>query len=246
MFIKKILIFWLWLQWKKYLNFFIKNSYEVHWVCKTHNTKKEISDLYKINVFLEKDKINLFNYDLIILALPPDIQWQKAIEIVSTWFLNKIIVEIPVSFDKDTVNKLINYENVFFFLEEYYTILGEFLRKIDISLINEINISVFTNKLDYQNLEARKVTFLHINSNFLWLNIDENIFEYDINFHNREDIFYKINFNYNWINIFYNFWEEKFLIIGEKKYFDNFNFDMVLKKYIETDINNSNFYNLIS
>jgi hypothetical protein len=52
-------------------------------------------------------------------------------------------------------------------LEEYYTLLSRFLRKIDLNKIKEINISITTNEEDYNNQKAREVTYIHINNNFL-------------------------------------------------------------------------------
>lgn len=234
----KVLIIWLWQQWQKYINFFLKNWYTIDWVCKTNETKIKISRKYFINVFLDMDDINVSNYDLIIFALPPAIQWKMAIEILSLWYKNKIIIEIPISFNREEIIELSKYKNVFFFLEEYYTLLWEFLRKSNIELIKKIKISIYTNKADYENINARKVTFFHINSNFIWLNIKSEIFDYNINFHGKEDIFYEVSFSYNWISIFYSFREEKFLKIWEKKYKDDFNFDKVLSKIILNKNNN--------
>lgn len=78
-----------------------------------------------------------------------------------------MIIEIPVSFNQEIIEKLQKYENVFFFLEEYFTKLGYFLRKIDVHKIKNIKINIFTNKADDENLQAREVTFLHLKSNFL-------------------------------------------------------------------------------
>ncbi len=244
MYTKKVLIFGLWLQWQKYINFFKKNWYNIFWVCITEKTKLDIVKNFHVNVFLESEKIDYLYYDLIIFALPPSIQWKKALEVLYSWYENRVIIEIPVSFDSKEVKELSMYKNVYFFLEEYFTLLSEFLRKIDINLIDKINISVYTNIYDYNNLESRKVTFLHINSNFLWLNIENKKFNYEIKFHDLEDIFYEVYFNYKWKKVFYKFSLEKYLKIGDKIVYDNFNFDNVLSKILDSNINlfTSNFY----
>lgn len=239
---KKVLIFGLWWQWQKYINFFKKNWYIVCWVCVTEKTKKNIIKNFSIQVFLESESLDYSFFDLIIFALPPIIQWKKALEILSKWYINKVIIEIPVSFENSEIKKLSKYKNVYFFLEEYFTLLSEFIRKIDFNQIDKIDISIFTNKSDYDNLEARKVTFLHINSNFLWLKIKNNIFNYEINFHDLEDIFYEVSFNYKWNKIFYKFSHEKYLKIWEKIINDDFNFDKVLSKIVSTNINFSSYY----
>jgi len=237
MYTKKVLIFGLWWQWKKYINFFKKNWYIITWVCITENTKISIIENYSIDVFLESEISDYSIFDLIVFALPPSIQWKKALEILSTWYINKVIIEIPVSFSKTEVRSLLKYKNVYFFLEEYFTLLSDFIRKLDINLIDKINISVFTNKFDYENIEARKVTFLHINSNFLWLEIAKEVFNYEIIFHELEDIFYEVSFNYKWNKIFYKFAWEKYLKIDEKILYDDFNFDKVLSKILESNDN---------
>lgn len=240
--IKKILIFGLWKQWQKYINFFKKNWYIVNWVCVTEKTKINIIKNFSIEVLLESELLDYSSFDLIVFALPPIIQWKKALEILSKWYTNKVIIEIPVSFENREIKDLLKYKNVYFFLEEYFTLLSEFIRKIDIRLIEEINISIFTNKSDYDNLEARKVTFLHINSNFLWLKIKKELFNYEINFHDLEDIFYEVSFYYKWNKIFYKFSQEKYLEIWEKKINDDFNFDKVLSNIISIDLNFSSYY----
>lgn len=242
--IKKVLLFWLWFQWQKYLSYFLKNNFYIDWVCKTEKTRQNIEKKYSTKIFLENENFNIFDYDIIILALPPSVQWEKVIEILEKWFSKKIIVEIPVCFDIEIINKLKKYNNVFFFLEEYFTKLWYFLRKIDSSKINKIKIKIFTNKNDYENIFAREVTFLHIKNNFLWLNLGENIFEYEINFHNLEDIFYEVDFCYNNLKIFYFFKKEKFLKISEKIYNDDFCFDNILERYLNLEINLNNFYKL--
>jgi hypothetical protein len=59
------------------------------------------------------------------------------------------------------------YSNAFFYLEEYYTLLSEFLRKINVNEISNLNIDIVTSKEDYENIKARKVTYIHINNNFI-------------------------------------------------------------------------------
>lgn len=240
--IKKVLIFGLWLQGQKYIKFFKKNWYSVFWVCITEKTKNNIINNFSIEVFLENEKLDYLFYDLIIIALPPSVQWKKSLEILVSWYKNKLIIEIPVSFDNNKIKELLKYKNVYFFLEEYFTLLSEFMRKIDINLINKINISIFTNERDYENIDAKKVTFLHINSNFLWLNIKKEVFNYEINFHNLDDIFYEVSFEYKWNDIFYKFAGEKFIKIWEKIIYDDFNFDKVLYKIISANENFSSYY----
>jgi hypothetical protein len=78
-----------------------------------------------------------------------------------------LIIEIPVTWESDELEKLKIYNNVFFFLEEYYTLLAQFLRKIEIKNIKKIGIDILTSHEDYKNILAKKVTYIHINNNFL-------------------------------------------------------------------------------
>lgn len=239
---KKVLIIWLWNQWKKYLNYFFKNGYIVNWICKTIITKQKFETKYKIKVFQENDNMNYSNYDIIITALPPEIQWKKALEILKNWYENQIIIEIPVTWDEKELEELKKYNNVKIFLEEYYTLLAKFLRKIDIKKIKKIDIDVYTNKIDYENEKAKKVTLLHIESNFLWLNINKNIISYEFHFHEREDIFYEISFIYENKKVKYIFSNEKKLIVWDKNFKDDFCFDKVLKLIIKEKDNFSKLY----
>jgi len=127
---KKVLIIWLWWQWEKYINYFKKNNYKVFWVCKTIKTKEKIEKKYSIWIELDYKKINYNDFDIIIISLPPTIQWQVSLEILESWYKNKLIIEIPVTWNKKELEKIKKYKNAFFFLEEYYTLMAHFLRKI--------------------------------------------------------------------------------------------------------------------
>jgi hypothetical protein len=112
-------------------------------------------------------------------------------------------------------------------------LLWQFLRKIDASLVEKINIKITVSKDDYENEKASRVTHIHIMNNFLgsWLN--EKNLHFTYNFHEREDIFYEVAFEYKGVKIFYVFNQEKYLMIGEKQYSDEYNFDFVLGKLLE-------------
>jgi hypothetical protein len=124
-----------------------------------------------------------------------------------------MIIEIPVTWNNDELEELKKYDNVFFFLEEYYTLIAQFLRKIDTRKINNLNINIISNKKDYINLEARIVSLIHVNNNFLRTKIKLEDKYYNFEFHNSENIFYEIYFEYNNIEIIYVFNKEKYLKI---------------------------------
>ncbi len=220
----------------------MKNNYIVSWICKTNKTKKYVEDEYWIDVFLSYWNLILNEYDLIIISLPPEIQWEISLDILESWYNNKLIIEIPVTWKQEELEKLKSYKNAYFYLEEYYTLLSKFIRKICLDKSTDINIDITTSKEDYDNVKARKVTFIHINNNFLWLSFDN--IKYNFNFHNREDIFYKVEFSYKNKIVEYVFNEEKYLKIWKSIFKDDYNFDKVLWQIIEEENNFSNSYQL--
>ena len=254
---QKVLVVWLWGQWQKYLNYFLKNNYQVFWACRTWVTKKKIEKEYGIEVSLDYDKFldhpqpllikvggrietpTLTKgrlggvIDIIIVCLPPEVQWEIALELVQKYPNIKVIVEIPVSWDAQVIEKLKKYENCIFYLEEYFTFLWQFLRKIDVSLVEKIDIQITVSKEDYENEEAAKVTHVHIMNNFLGSWIDFEKLNLTYQFHEREDIFYEVSFEYKGTRILYVFNQEKYLMVGERKYNDEYNFDFVLGKILE-------------
>lgn len=222
----KVLILWLWNQWQKYVNYFLKNNYYVDWVCNTIKTKVEIESNFNIKVFLSSENINYKEYFLIVIALPIEIQWQKALEISKKTDC-KILVEIPVSFDFNILEQLVLNDKVFFYLEEKSTILSKTFSKINTDDIKEFNIILTTDYKDINNIDSLKVSYIHMLNNFLF-NIDYNKLKIKVNYHNNENIFYKISFKYKNINFEYVFKDEKYLIIWDKKIKDKYNFDFAL------------------
>ncbi len=243
---KKVLIIWLWNQWKKYLEYFIVNKYEIYWVCRTEKTKKYIENKYSIKVDLDIDNIlNSHFFNIIIIALPIDIQWYIAISIAKRISEDtKIIIETPVSWNNNDINLLKKYCNIFFFLEEYYSLLWRFLRKVDISKISQIEVNIYISKEEFNNEKSKNINIIHINNNFLWVLIDKKVIKYKFNFHELSNIFYEIKISYNWLNILFAYKEEVFLLIWEKKYKDNISFNNILSNIIEEKSNFSNFFNL--
>lgn len=230
----KVLIIWLWWQWQKYVDYFLKHSYTVFWICKTLKTKYKIQKRYGISVendYNEFLKINTVN--IIIIALPPEIQWKIALDTAKKYPATKIIVEIPISWDIQIVEELKKYKNCIFYLEEYFTLLAQFLRQIDISKMKKIDITVSVSQKDHNDRKASKVTHMHIMNNFLWTNIDKKLLNFSYCFHEREDIFYEAHFDYKDTKISYIFNEEKHLIVGNKIYPDKYNFDFVLTNILK-------------
>lgn len=232
---KKVLILWLWGQWRKYINYFLKNNYEVLWVCNTSKTKNEIENKFKIDVLLDYKNIDLNVFEIIIIALPIDIQAQVALEI-SNKTNKKILVEIPVTFNEELLHELISKQNIIFFLEEYFTKFSTLLRKINLNDLTKIQIELFISHQDKDNIDALKVAYVHLFNNFLINNFDFNKLEISLKYHNFENINYKIITNYKKSLVNYSFLQEKYLQIWDKKIIDNYNFDYVLSNLINTDI----------
>ena len=233
---KHVLILWLWQQWQKYVEYFQKHKYQITWCCKTWKTKKCIEQKYGIWVITSLEPfMNLNTFDIVLVALPPEVQWQYAISILERAYKNKMIIEIPVTWNNTELKKLKEYKNVFFFLEEYFTLLSKFLRKADISKISKVHVTVYSSQQDYENLEARAVSYIHVNNNFIW-HKDLDV-EYVFYSHERADIFYEINLSYKGIDIVYYFNTTKYLLIWWKKFYDTYNFDSVVSQIINLESN---------
>jgi len=239
---KTALIIGLGWQWKKYIEYFLKNDYQIAWVCQSIDTKNSISKKYNIPVFLETSQLKINTFDIIVVAIPPENQWLVALNILGNWFVWKLIIELPVSWNQEEISLLKNYENVFFFLEEYYTLLAKFLRKVWASDIDDVLIDVYTHRDDFENIQAKEVTYIHIKNNFLWTWIPETKLHYSFNFHDREDIFYEIRFNYKGTKIKYKFDVVKSLEIWDKIFHDDYNFDKVLKELLVEENNFNKYY----
>ncbi len=229
-----IAIIWLWNHWKKYINFFEKKDLEVFWACKTRKTKNYIESNYHIKVFLDyKELIKTHRLDFIVLALPQEIQWKIALNILKKVSKKtKILIELPVCDSISDREALEKFENVWFFIEEYYSLLSSFLRKIDISNISSINVSMYVSAEDFWDEKSQNIDKIHLMNNFVWLWIDYNIFDIKIYKHDDINVYFDINFSYLWKKINYSFFEKKILKIWNKQFIDNFNFDEVINSLL--------------
>ena len=239
---KKALIVWLWERWLQYVDFFFKNDYIVEGLCKSQDTQIAVQNQKNITVYVDIDTISVSNYSIIVLALPTDIQGSIALDILGKQYEWKLIIETPVSWDKDIISQLQTYKNVIFFMEEYFTLLSQFLRKINRKEIQDISVKVYIHKDDYNDEKAREVSFMHMRHNFLWM-IDLND-QYDICFHESEKIYYTVSFFYRGKKMLYNFTDEKYLILWDKKYDDPFCFDLVLEWLISHNEDLKKYYTL--
>lgn len=119
---KKVLIFWLWFQWKKYINYFKSKWFNVFWVNNTwvsNNNFFWLDKLYLYSQIIVKNIDFYEQFDIIILAVKPYKNQQEILEFFIQHDLNnKIIVEKPVCYDLKIMKKLIYKENYFFFIDE--------------------------------------------------------------------------------------------------------------------------------
>lgn len=248
---KKVLIIWLWFRWIKFLKYFLDNSYDVVGICKTIKTKINIEKNYNIKVYNKLDFINdtIMDFSIIIIALPTEIQWEFVLKNIKKFKkADKIIVELPISYDQEIIDKLKKFYNIYFFIEEYITNFSKFLRKIDLSIISDLQIFIYMNSRD-DSLCKNKI--IHLKSNFLWTNLELEKIPIKIIYsrqYNHKSLYYTINFKYKWTLIFYNFSDNgiKFLI-WDKIIKSLWSFEQNLHLFLTLDNNSyNNSYNINS
>lgn len=238
----KVLIIWLGRQWQKYINYFLKNNYEVYWVCRTQETRKNIENKYKIKVSLNYMDFMDVDFRTVIVALPPVIQWKIWLEVAGVFKKSTVVIEIPVSFDTDDIKKLCHRDNVLFFIEEHFTLLANFLSKIDLNEIGGIDIKLFIDREDLDSEQALQVAHIHLLNNFYWLDMDFSKLHIEVETHNREDIFYEIHFMYKWKQIAYIFNKEKWLYIWGTHLADKYNFDYAISNILKMKKMDKDYY----
>lgn len=226
---QKALIIGLWWQWKKYLNYFLKNGYLVSGICKTDITKNAIEKEYSINVFTNYSILDWENFDVIIVSLPLEKQWKIVKKLAKKYKKSKFFVEIPVTTDIKILKELTKMENISYFMEESWTLLSKLLLKLKNP---KIDIEITLNKSDKTDYNAMFVCYTHLLNNFLFVQKLPNLWEIKFNYHDKEDIFYRVSF---WPNLVYIFDEKPRLINWKKVYIDNYNFDLNLARLINSD-----------
>lgn len=187
---KKVLIFWLWFQWKKYVEYYRKKWYLVDWVTKSWLNKHNINWLHNIfqAEFLQEKEKSFYNkYNFIIIAISPNNEQDKIIKyFLNKDFKTKIIIEKPVSYNLELLNKLINKENYYFFIDEI--VLSSYYKKI---FKNNTNLT-FETVIDNSNLEHIFWAFLLFSNFNDYLN---NIKIVDNNINDNSKLFYNIKSN---------------------------------------------------
>lgn len=229
---KKILIFWLWNQGEKYVKYFSNKWFEIIWVSKSWLNKKKLKNISKIykseELFLDKN-FNFSDFENIVLAVLPIKEHEKILEkILDINYFWKIFVEKPVSYDLEFLEKLKNYKNIYYFVDELY-------------------FSDFYEKIEKYNLVF--VLYNHNNSEFIHLL--EHIFWWFLLSENFENILQKLKIkflkNKNEIDLKYNiifeknilFFERWDLFLNNKKILST-NFSKSLDFYLNLNENQNN------
>ncbi len=185
---KKILIFWLWFQGRKYLEYFYSWGYAVEVVTseqKVEDKRCSYSYLYREL----KDKWQKFyeQFVYIVVAVQPlnnqthvikGLLWKK---ISST-----IIIEKPVTDDIDLLNKLIKKRNIIFFFDELA--LSWLVKKI---YGNEQNLQfVIYEKCDPNSILEHAIAAWFLDKDFF--HMQSSIQVYNKNAKNNYETHYKI------------------------------------------------------
>ncbi len=234
-----ILIIWVGEQWKKYINFFQNKPVHITGVCQSQASQSLISKKYDIQVIIWLSwKVHFKEYDLIIIALPVKIQWTTALNILNQWYSWKIIVDTPVSWDNTVIQSLMDYDNVSFFLEEYYTLFAKLLRKSE-QHISNIHIRLYIPENEYTSCESKSVGLLHIHNNFLWFSLQ---YTTTIIPTKADTMRYEIVFRYQNVESTYKFSHDWVLILGNKTYNDPINFDLALEQLLQEEKNIKLYY----
>lgn len=251
--IRNVVIFWLWWQWKQFIKYFLKNKYNVIWICRSLDTKKNIENEFSIKVYNDYRNILDNKIDLLILcAFPIDI-YEEILK-YSENYTYKILSDLPISFNLEYLEKYVKNEKVFLFLIETKL---EFYENYFIKYNNEIikiNCLLLQNK---DNLKQQKylkesviVDTQYMCNNLIGTNLDLLNINYKFVERGIKNIEYIIElFLKKWEKVIYKYEDWKGIIIFCDIYWaivdkkiENILFDTVLSKYID-DINlNKNSY----
>ncbi len=175
----RVLIFWLWFQWLKYVKYFLHKNFIIDWVTKSWLNKNNINWLYNIykSSNIIKKEIGFFNnYSNIVIAIKPYKEQDSIIKfLLHLDIKNKIIIEKPISYDIDLLNILKTKDNYYYYIDElilsrFYEKIFNFESSIYIYSINDIeikehalwwfllfkNLNVFLNKIKLKNIQDIK------------------------------------------------------------------------------------------
>jgi len=192
---KKVLIFWLWFQWKKYIKYFLDNWYIIDWISKTWLNKNNIiwlNEIYSFEYIENKKDFNFVKYNYIIVAIKPYDEQDNVIKsLLEKEIKNKIIIEKPVSYDMDLLYKILQLDNYYFFIDE--NILWNLYKKVFKNNINNIKFIIY-DKSGYNHILEHMIAPFLFFDNFIdildlieikfWKDKKEDTFYYDIIYNN--------------------------------------------------------------
>jgi methyl-accepting chemotaxis protein len=224
----KILIFGAWYQWKKYINYFSSNNYFIdivntNWINKINNSF--INNTFKYSNIIESD-FDFSEYNYIVIAVNPYEEQIKVINfILSNNIKRKIIIEKPVAYDIKLLEKLLNYDNIYYFSDEIA--LGKIYKKIfqdlsDIIIFSTKNVDILEHILSWFLLFKDLEKYLQ-----------KIIFKFENLSENKRDLNYKIL--YNKYSIENNKWNLK---LNWRNIY-NLNFSDSLSNILDLDLNNN-------
>lgn len=146
---KKILIFWLWFQWWKYVKYFCNKWFKIYWVTKSWLNKSLIEWVDEIYSFdaIEKNIIFFEKFDLIIVSVKPLLEQENVLNLLLSFDLKvKIVIEKPITSLQKHLELLLKRENYYFYIDEiilYNIYLKCFIQpkeKIFVKSISDIDI----------------------------------------------------------------------------------------------------------
>lgn len=162
---KKIIVIWLWKQWKKIVNFFISLWLvdNIIWICKTIETKEYCEKKFNIYISLDLDLvINKYGSDvwfIFIWVMPDDVQDEIYIK------TNNIFTNVPILIEKSFISESslnkINMNHFTWIIVEEYSYLPFFIKIKEIrDNIKEINIIVNLNEATYSEILKKELSFM--------------------------------------------------------------------------------------
>ncbi len=238
--IKKVVVFWLWRQWKQFLRFFKNNNYDVIWVCKSIKTKNEIEKQYWIVVYTDYKKCLNNNIDLLVLCAFPILIYEEIFD-YSSMYNYKILCDLPMSFNFKKLSGYLENEKLFLFLLETKTEFFKnfFLKNKD--NISSINCLILQNKDNLKQQVYTKESVIvdshYLLNNLLWINYNKLNLKFKFIEREIKDVEYIIElFMHNSWKIIYKYEDGKGIIIFINndweiiyKKDDRIVFDMILK-----------------
>lgn len=237
---KKICIFWLWFQGRQYLKYFLKNNYEVVWVCRTIETKENIEREFWINVVTNYKNVLDNNIDLLVLSVYPIDIYEELFEYSENYNYD-ILSDLPLTFNSYLLNKYLSNERLFLMLMESKLDFFNFFVKNNLDKIHYAKCLILQNKDNLLKQKYKKESLIvdthYVLNNLLWLPENKININYKFIDRNIKNIEYIIElFLINWEKVIFRYeeWKWQIFCINSKweVYYKN------IKRIIVDDIMN--------